>query len=1328
MAHLSLSLLGSFQATLDAEPITAFESNKVRALLIYLAAEADRPHQRDYLAGMLWPDQPDRGALSNLRYALSNLRHAIGDRVVDPPFLLITRQTLQFNTASDHALDVADFGELSSARQPVADRIGRLERGASLYRDEFLTGFAVSDSVGFDDWVLLKRQQLNRRIMSVLHELVGHYLTLGAYDRAEAHAWRLLELEPYNEEAHRLLMRTLALSGRRSAALSQFETCRRVLKEELGVEPADETRHLYAEIQSGALTAAARPAVGSEPSPIPSFLQVDEPQESEQPVFVARECELAQLDSALDVALAGNGHVVFVTGEAGTGKSALLNAFARRAREVHLDLLLAGGSCSAHTGVGDPYLPFREMLGLLTGDVEGRWAARTIPHAQAVQLWNQVPLTVPLLIDHGTDLINTFVPGGPLLTRARQASPRFGTSWLALLQELVARQRAGGLQQTDLFEQVTRFLQAVAAERPLVITLDNLQWADAGSINLLFHLGQRLGGSRILIIGAYRPVDVSLGRGGDRHPLDGVVNEFRRGYGDIEINLDNAGGRQFVDAFLDTEPHLLGTDFRESLLRRTSGHPLFTVELLREMQTRGDLVRDEAGHWIEGPTLDWSTLPARVEGVIDERISRLEPELRDILRLASVEGETFTVQVLADLQGQPERQLLERLVNDLGRRHRLIAEHGVARWNGFRLYQFRFCHHLFQQYLYRSLTDMERELRHGEIAATLEALYEGHTEDITVQLAHHYARARQRDKAVDYLVQAGDRARELYAHEEAADYYTQALEILRQQQDYERAARILMKLGLTHHIAFDFQRARNAYDEGLALWQRIGQGQPSPPSAPHALRMDWEDPVTLDPAGVADTDTVAIVSQLFTGLVEQTPDMDIVPGVARAWDILQDGHAYKFYLRDDAVWTDGTAVSAADFEYAWKRALDPVTRSPAAHLLYAIAGAQAYHKGDVTDPHCVRVTALDATTLMVELEEPTSYFLNLLAAYVAYPVPKHAVERWGDEWHTPDHLVTNGPFALDGWLPNESLDLVRNPHYTGRFAGNVDRVELSLLSDQHANLARYEDNALDVFCVWRLPTTDVEEVRQRHAGEYISRSLLSITYLGFDATRPPFDDLRVRRAFALATNRDALVNLALRGYDFPATGGLIPSGLPGHVPGIALRYDPEQARRLLAEAGYPEGRGFPTVEALTTHMGPEVEFLRAHWHQVLGVDITWKKYGQLIAPDDLSALAPKIFRLGWMADYPDPDSFLRACPHIHATGWRNEGYERLVREARRMRDQADRLRLYQHADRILIREAAIVPLTYCRSHNLVKPWVKKYPMSPMHAWFWKDVIIRPHSP
>lgn len=161
---------------------------------------------------------------------------------------------------------------------------------------------------------------------------------------------------------------------------------------------------------------------------------------------------------------------------------------------------------------------------------------------------------------------------------------------------------------------------------------------------------------------------------------------------------------------------------------------------------------------------------------------------------------------------------------------------------------------------------------------------------------------------------------------------------------------------------------------------------------------------------------------------------------------------------------------------------------------------------------------------------------------------------------------------------------------------------------------------------------------------------MSVTYLGFDVTRPPFDDLRVRRAFALATDRDALANLALHGFDFPATGGLIPPGMPGHVPEIALPYDPEQARRLLAEAGYPGGRAFPVIEALVTGASSEIEFLRVQWRQVLGVDVAWKKYGHPSAPDNHSTVTPQLFRFGWMADYPDPDSFLRACPHVQATG------------------------------------------------------------------------------
>jgi len=232
--------------------------------------------------------------------------------------------------------------------------------------------------------------------------------------------------------------------------------------------------------------------------------------------------------------------------------------------------------------------------------------------------------------------------------------------------------------------------------------------------------------------------------------------------------------------------------------------------------------------------------------------------------------------------------------------------------------------------------------------------------------------------------------------------------------------------------------------------------------------------------------------------------------------------------------------------------------------------------------------------------------------------------------------------------------------------------------------------------------------------------------MGFDASRPPFNDPRVRRAFALATDREALADVVMKGSAFPATGGLVPPGMPGHSAGIGLPYDPEQARQLLAEAGYPGGRGFPLVDGLAfPGCESQSEYLQAQWRENLGVEITWETMG----PGMLGRLDREpshVFFSGWLADYPDPDSFLRANPARRQTRWQNEAYERLVEEARRVSDQGERIKLYRQADRILVEEAAIIPFTYGRLNMLVKPWVRKYPTSALTGWFWKDVIIEPH--
>ena len=298
---------------------------------------------------------------------------------------------------------------------------------------------------------------------------------------------------------------------------------------------------------------------------------------------MARESELRQLDGYLHQALNGHGRAIFVTGEAGQGKTALIQTFADRAQDACPDLVVGGGNCNAYTGLGDPYLPFREILAMLTADIDARVAAGAIGHEHARRLRRTLPLAAQALLRDGADLIGVFIPGAALLRRAIACVSQDG-GWVDRLQELVELEATGAgarnLRQDDLFEQYTLVLQALARQVPLLLVVDDMQWADLGSISLLFHLGRRLAGSRILILGAYRPEEIALGRSGERHPVEPLVHEFRRDWGEIEVALDRAEGRQFVEALLDSEPNQLGAGFRETLYRQTRGHPLFTIELL----------------------------------------------------------------------------------------------------------------------------------------------------------------------------------------------------------------------------------------------------------------------------------------------------------------------------------------------------------------------------------------------------------------------------------------------------------------------------------------------------------------------------------------------------------------------------------------------------------------------------------------------------------------------------------------------------------------------------------------------------------------------------
>ena len=526
---------------------------------------------------------------------------------------------------------------------------------------------------------------------------------------------------------------------------------------------------------------------------LPAFL-LDEEIEIQRPVFVARERELEKLNGLLQQALDGHGQVAFVSGGPGRGKSALLGEFSTRAMKAHPQLLATSGHYNAYAGVGDPYLPFREVMGSLSGDVEASWKAGAISTDHARRLWSALPQTVSALLDYGPHILGRITSGKELLGRAELALADDDDPTLYQLRVQVSRDLISeGIEQSHLFEQYTNVLRKLSQSYPLILMLDDLQWADTSSIGLLFHLGRRLEGCRILILGAYRPEEVALGRDGERHPLKKILAEFKRSFGDVVVDLTaefENKDRHFVDAFLASEPNRLDEHFTQTLFEHTGGHPLFTVELIRTMQDRGDLVQED-GVWMQSPSLDWERLPARIEAVIEERIERLSDELREILSVASVEGEDFTAQVVHQVQQVSEKEILRKLSQELEKRHRLVRAGGEYQIGDQNLSRYKFAHSLFQQYLYNSLSEGERRLLHREVGTVLETLYEGRLEDVAVQLAHHFHGDPARERK--YAKLAGEQAVAHFDFEEAVQYFSRALELTPETNQSERVDLLLAR-------------------------------------------------------------------------------------------------------------------------------------------------------------------------------------------------------------------------------------------------------------------------------------------------------------------------------------------------------------------------------------------------------------------------------------------------------------------------------------------------------------------------------------------------------
>ncbi len=468
------------------------------------------------------------------------------------------------------------------------------------------------------------------------------------------------------------------------------------------------------------------------------------------------------------------------------------------------------------------------------------------------------------------------------------------------------------------------------------------------------------------------------------------------------------------------------------------------------------------------------------------------------------------------------------------------------------------------------------------------------------------------------------------------------------------------------------------------------------------------EPETLDPAIITGQPEGRIVNALFEGLCAYDENGRAVPGVAESWDISPDGRTYTFHIRPDAKWSDGREVTAADFVSSWKRTLTPATGSQYNYQLFPVKNAQAFAEGKIADFSEVGVKAADDRTLVVELENPTPYFLELCAFPTLHPVRTDLIARVGDDWVKPEHFIGNGAFTLKSWRINDKIHLEKNPRYWNAGRVSLKSVDVLPISDANVAFNFYASGLADLVMDKGLaPPALLDELKKQpwfHAAPF-----LGIYFLRYNCQRGPFADERVRRAFSLAVDKRRIVEKITRAGELPAPG-FVPPGIPGYAGTDGLPFDPAGAKTLLTEAGFPGGKGFPLVNYLYSkselNEAVAVE-LQSMWRETLGVNVNLVRQEWKVYLNSLSLLDYDIARSSWVGDYPDPNTFLDMFltgGGNNRTGWSSREYDRLIAEASREQDPAKRLDILRRAEDLLVKSSvAVAPIYYYVGIQLYDP-------------------------
>ena len=477
-----------------------------------------------------------------------------------------------------------------------------------------------------------------------------------------------------------------------------------------------------------------------------------------------------------------------------------------------------------------------------------------------------------------------------------------------------------------------------------------------------------------------------------------------------------------------------------------------------------------------------------------------------------------------------------------------------------------------------------------------------------------------------------------------------------------------------------------------------------------------DEPRELDPHVVTGSIEHNLCMALLEGLLGLHPEnLNVVPGVARAWRVSEDGRTYTFHLREGAKWSNGDPVTAADFVYSWRRALLPALANNYAYMLYYIRDAERFHQGEITDFSQVGVTAPDDLTLVVELDNPTPFFLQLLTHMSYFPVHQATIEAFGapDErgtrWTRPGNHVGNGPFKLKEWVLNRSIVVEKNEHYWD--ADNVKLNRIVFYPIQNVTTEERMFRAGQLHITGNTPVDKIAHYRQERPETLKIFPFFSTYYYLFNTTAAPLDRVKVRQALAMSIDRQQVVEKITKAGELPAFS-YTPPEVNGYVARPGLRYDVERAGALLAEAGYPDGAGFPPVELMynTSEGHRRIAIaIQQMWKTGLNIDVTLVNQDWKVYLDKRDAKDYQVARAGWIGDYLDPNTFLdmyTTNSGNNDTGWSNRRYDALIARAGATTDQERRFALFRDAESILMAELPIMPIYTYMSKALVSPDVR----------------------